>query len=112
MTADMTAAMPHGSVVVDLAAERGGNCELTRAGETVVHNGVTILGPVNVPSSLPNHASQMYGSNIAALLKLLVSKGELVLDRADEIIRETLVTHNKEIVHARVIELAATGGKG
>ena len=112
MTADMTAAMPPGSVVVDLAAERGGNCELTRAGETVVHNGVTILGPVNVASSIPNHASQMYGSNIAALLKLLVRKGAIVLDLEDEIIRETLVTHNKQIVHARVNELAGMGGKG
>ncbi len=112
MTADMTAAMPPGSVVVDLAAERGGNCELTRAGETVVHNRVTILGPVNVPSALPNHASQMYASNIAAMLKLLVRKGALVIDREDEIVRETLVTHDKQIVHALVNELAAKGGKG
>ena len=112
MTTEMTSAMAPGSVVVDLAAERGGNCELTRPGQTVVHNGVTILGPVNLASSLPNHASQMYGSNIASLLKLLIRKGALAIDLEDEIIRETLVAHDGKIVHARVKELSASGGKG
>ena len=104
VTREMAEAMPTGSVIVDIAAERGGNCELTRPGETVVHHGVTVLGPLNLPSSLPYHASQMYAANITALLRLLVKKGELVLDREDEIIRETLVTFGGEVVNARVSE--------
>jgi NAD(P) transhydrogenase subunit alpha len=101
----MVGAMASGSVIVDIAAERGGNCELTRAGETIVHGGVTIIGPVNLPSRAPYHASQMFASNVVAFLKLMVSKGVLTLNREDEIIRETLVTHGNEIVHHRVSEL-------
>jgi H+-translocating NAD(P) transhydrogenase subunit alpha len=115
ITAAMAEAMQPGSVIVDIAAERGGNCELTRAGETVMHNGVTILGPVNVASSIPNHASQMYATNVTALLKLLAPKGELKIDLEDEIVRETLVTHAGSIANAKVNELAAApaarGGK-
>ena len=104
ITTEMASAMQPGSVIVDIAAERGGNCELTHPGQTVVHNGVSILGPLNLPSTIPYHASQMYGSNVAAFLKLMINKGELNINREDEIIRETLVTQGGEVVHARVIE--------
>lgn len=102
VTAEMASAMAPGSVIVDIAAERGGNCELTRPGETSVHHGIRILGPLNLASAAPYHASQMYGSNIASFLKLMVKNGELNLNREDEIIRETLVTHGGEVVNARV----------
>jgi NAD(P) transhydrogenase subunit alpha len=106
ITAGMASALAPGSVIVDVAAERGGNCELTQPGETVVHQGVTILGPLNLASSAPFHASQMYSSNVISFLKLMLMKdGGLQLNREDEIIRETLVTHANEVVHARVIEL-------
>jgi NAD(P) transhydrogenase subunit alpha len=104
VTKEMASAMAPGSVIVDIAAERGGNCELTRPGETVMHQGITILGPLNVPSTIPYHASQMYASNIVSFLKLMVQKGEFKLNREDEIIRETLVTYGNEVVHARVGE--------
>jgi len=104
ITAEMASALQPGSVIVDIAAERGGNCELTHPGQTVVHNGVQILGPLNLPSTIPYHASQMYGSNVTAFLKLMVNKGELSINREDEIIRETLVTHGGEVVNARVSE--------
>jgi NAD(P) transhydrogenase subunit alpha len=108
VTADMVARMPAGAVIVDLAAERGGNCELTRADETVEIGGVTILGPTNLPASVPFHASQMYAKNISTLLLHLVKEakeeeGELRLDTSDEITRETLVTRDGEIVHPRVL---------
>jgi NAD(P) transhydrogenase subunit alpha len=106
VTAEMASAMAPGSVIVDIAAERGGNCELTRPGETVMHQGISILGPLNMPSAAPYHASQMYGSNIAAFLKLMINKtGELTVNREDEIIRETLVTHGHQVVNPRVSEL-------
>jgi NAD(P) transhydrogenase subunit alpha len=105
VTAEMASAMAPGSVIVDIAAERGGNCELTRPGETVTHQGISILGPLNLASTAAFHASQMYGSNIASFLKLMVKNGELTMNREDEIIRETLVTHGSEVVNARVNEL-------
>jgi NAD(P) transhydrogenase subunit alpha len=105
ITKEMVEGMTPGSVIVDIAAERGGNCALTRAGEIVVHNGVSIHGPVNLPSSHPNHASLMFGSNIAALLKLVIKDGALQLDFNDEIIRESLVTHEKKVIQPRVCEL-------
>ncbi len=106
VTAEMAAAMAPGSVIVDIAAERGGNCELTRPGETVVHQGISILGPLNLASAAPFHASQMYGSNIVSFLKLMVKNGELTVNRDDEIIRETLVTYGGEVVNSRIAELA------
>ena len=117
VTAEMAGAMAPGSVIVDIAAERGGNCELTRPGETVVHRGISILGPLNLASFVPFHASQMYGSNVASFLKLMVKNGELTLNREDEIIRETLVTYGGEVVNPRVSELlgvasAAPAAKG
>ncbi|HYL38682.1 MAG TPA: Re/Si-specific NAD(P)(+) transhydrogenase subunit alpha [Bryobacteraceae bacterium] len=104
ITAEMANALQPGAVIVDIAAERGGNCELTHPGQTVVHNGVSILGPVNLPSAVPYHASQMYAANVVSFLKLMVKNGELTVNREDEIIRETLVTHGGEVVHARVSE--------
>jgi NAD(P) transhydrogenase subunit alpha len=111
VTTEMVEAMAPGSVVVDLAAERGGNCELTKADETVVHKGVTIIGPSNPPATVPYHASQMYSKNITTfLLHLLGKEGAtqpaLPIDPNDEITRETLLTRDGEVVHARVKELA------
>ena len=91
VTAEMVKCMRPGSVVVDLAAERGGNCEMTRPGETVVENGVSVVGAVNVPATIAYHASQLYSRNIAALLKEIVSNGSLALDQDDEIVAATLV---------------------
>jgi len=105
VTAEMVKGMPLGSVIVDLAAERGGNCELTRPGETVVEHGVTIRGPVNLPASIPYHASQMYGKNVSNLLLHLTEDGELKIDTADEITSGTLVTYRGEVVHPRVRDL-------
>ena len=115
ITSDMVAGMSAGSVVVDLAAERGGNCELTQAGRTIVESAVTIMGPLNLPSTVPYHASQMYSRNVAALVRHLIADGSLAIRLEDEIIRETLVTHGGEVVHPRVRELLqqpAGGGKG
>jgi NAD(P) transhydrogenase subunit alpha len=105
ITAEMVKGMAPGSVIVDLAAERGGNCELTQAGRTVVEHGVTILGPLNLPATAPYHASQMYARNICAFLLHLVKDGQLTLDLADEITRETLVTRGGEVTHPRVREV-------
>ena len=104
LTAEMVDAMPPGAVVVDVAAEQGGNCELTRPGETVTRGAVSILGPLNLPSTVPQHASQMYGKNVATFLALIVAGGELKIDLADEIVRETLVARDSEVVHPRVRE--------
>jgi NAD(P) transhydrogenase subunit alpha len=106
ITAAMARRMHPGSVIIDIAAERGGNCELTRPGEVVEENGVRIYGPVNLPSTIPYHASQMYAKNILTFLKYLINKeGNLTLNREDEIVRETMVTHGGEVVHPRVREL-------
>ena len=102
ITADMVRGMAPGSVVVDLAAERGGNCELTRADQVVVEKGVTILGPTNLPSTVPYHASQMYAKNVTTFLLHLVRDGKITLDPADEITRDTLVAKGGEVVNARV----------
>ncbi len=109
VTTEMVEGMSPGSVVLDLAAERGGNCELTTPGETVTHDGVTILGPMNLPSTVPFHASQMYAKNVSTLLQHLVKDGELVLDMDDEITRETLITRDGKVVHPRVLEAAGKG---
>ena len=107
VTREMVRSMAPGSVIVDLAAERGGNCELTRPGEKVVEHGVTNIGRINVASSVPYHASQMYARNVTAFLSLLVKDGKLQLNREDEIIRDTLVTRGGEIVNERVREFYA-----
>src|SRR5215813_11283097 len=104
ITKDMVTKMAPGSVILDLASERGGNCELTRTGETVVEHGVTIIGAINLASGVPYHASQMYARNVTAFLLHLVKDGKLQLNSEDEIIRETLVTNQGEIVNERVRE--------
>jgi NAD(P) transhydrogenase subunit alpha len=106
VTRGMVEAMAPGSVIVDLAAERGGNCELTRPGETNEVNGVTILGPENLPSAVPYHSSQMYARNITTFLLHLVKDGQLNLDTDDEIVAGTLVCKDGSIVHADVREAA------
>jgi NAD(P) transhydrogenase subunit alpha len=104
VTADMVAKMAPGSVIVDLAAERGGNCELTKTGEKIAAHNVTIIGWFNLASSLPYHASQMYARNISNFLLHLFADGKLRLDLEDEIIRSTLLTHAGEVVNPRVRE--------
>jgi NAD(P) transhydrogenase subunit alpha len=110
ITTEMVEAMPPGSVVVDLAAERGGNCELTRPDEIVDHKGVRIIGPSNPPALVPYHASQMYSKNIITFLLHLLGKdgakqAALAIDPNDEITRETLLTKDGAVVHPRVMEL-------
>ena len=104
VTKEMVASMSPGSVIVDLAGERGGNCELTRPGEIVVEHGVTIIGWFNLASTVPYHASQMYARNVTAFLLHLVKDGKLQLNTDDEIIRETMLTRGGEVVNARVRE--------
>jgi NAD(P) transhydrogenase subunit alpha len=107
ITAAMVAGMASGAVLVDLAAERGGNCELTEPGKTVVHNGVTILGPLDLPAEVPYHASQLYAKNISTFLLALVREGKLEPDFDDEIVRETLVARDGRVVHSAVAALLA-----
>jgi NAD(P) transhydrogenase subunit alpha len=104
ITADMVKGMASGSVIVDLASERGGNCELTRTGETVKAHGVTIIGAINLASSVPYHASQMYARNLTTFLVYMMKEGKLHFNLQDEIIRETMVTRGGEIVNSRVRE--------
>jgi H+-translocating NAD(P) transhydrogenase subunit alpha len=104
VTREMVHKMAAGSVIVDLAADRGGNCEVTRAGEIVVEHNVTVIGYINLASMVPYHASQLYARNVSAFLLHLFRDGKLHLDPEDEIARETLVTEGGEIVNARVRE--------
>lgn len=105
ITAEAVEGMQPGSVIVDLAAERGGNCELTEADQRVVKHGVTLLGPTNLPSEIPYHASQMFSKNVTTLLQHLIKDGEMALDLTDEITRETLIAQNGEVTNNRVREL-------
>ena len=106
VTADMVKRMKPGAVIVDLAAERGGNCELTELGKVVVAHGVTILGPDNVPSTVAFHASQMYGKNVENTLMHLIDKeGNLSYDLEDEIVVGTLVAHQGDVPHQRLRDL-------
>ena len=105
VTEAMVKGMAPGSVILDLAAERGGNCELTHPGETVVVHGVTIIGPVNLASSAPYHSSQMYARNLTSFLTNLVKDGKVRPPESDEIIRDTLLTQGGEVVNARVREM-------
>ena len=110
VTQPMVNAMRSGSVIVDLAAEAGGNCALTQPGETIAHGGVTIAGPLNVAATMPFHASQLYAKNVLALFDHLVKDGTLNLDMSDEITRGVCVTANGEIVNAAVQARIAAGG--
>lgn len=111
VTEEMVKGMAPGSVILDLAAERGGNCELTKTGETIAAHGVTIIGVINIASGVPYHASQMYARNITTFLANLVKEGKINLNLEDEIIRETLLTRSGEIVNARVREAFAMPAK-
>ena len=104
VTSEMISGMTPGSVVVDLAAERGGNCEPTEADQVVTTGGVTILGPTNLPSTVPYHASQMYSSNITTFLLHLITDGKLTVDLDDEITQGTLVSRNGQVINPRVQE--------
>ena len=97
--------MKAGSVIVDLVAENGGNCEITRPGERVQENGVTVIGELNLPSTIPYHASQMYAKNIATFLQNLVKDGEIRMNVEDPIISESPLVHDGEVVSVRVREL-------
>ncbi|MBF2083605.1 Re/Si-specific NAD(P)(+) transhydrogenase subunit alpha [Thermoleptolyngbya sp. C42_A2020_037] len=112
LTEEMVAQMKPGSVVVDLAAEQGGNCACTEPGKDVVKNGVTIMGPINLPSSLPIHASQMYAKNLTSLLQLMVKDGELLLNFDDDIIASACVAHAGEIRNERVKAALAAACEG
>lgn len=105
ITADAVKGMSPGGVIVDLATERGGNCELSKADTRVVEHGVTILGPTNLPSEIPNHASQMYSNNVTKFLLNLIKDGKVALNLEDEIIRETLVAHDGQLVNARMRDI-------
>jgi H+-translocating NAD(P) transhydrogenase subunit alpha len=105
VTEEMVKGMAPGSVIVDLAAERGGNCDISEAGKTTVKHGVTIIGAVNLASGVPYHASMMYARNITAFVTHLTKDQKVNLNPADEIVRETLLTHGGEIVQPRVREL-------
>jgi NAD(P) transhydrogenase subunit alpha len=105
VTKEMVAGMGPGSVIVDLAAERGGNCELTRPEEKIEEHGVTIIGSINLASTVPYHASQMYAKNVATFLLYMVKEGKLQINPQDEIVRDTLLTQGGEIVNARLREI-------
>lgn len=102
VTEEMVAQMKPGAVIVDIAAEQGGNCAVTEAGKDIQYKGVTVIGPINLPASMSVHASQMYAKNIATFLACLVKDGNLALDFTDDIIADTCVTHSGEIKNERV----------
>jgi NAD(P) transhydrogenase subunit alpha len=104
VTEDMVKGMATGSVIVDLAAERGGNCDITQAGKTVVKHGVTIVGPINLASTVPFHASMMYARNLTAFLTYIIKDQKLSLTPSDQIMADTVVAHAGEIVQERVRE--------
>ena len=111
ITADMVTQMAPGSVIVDLGVERGGNCELTEPDRVVQKHGVTVLGPMNLPSSTPYHASQMYAKNVSTFLLHIAKNGKVEFDSNDEILRETLLSRDGNVVHPRVLELLGRTGK-
>ena len=111
VTAEMVAKMAPGSVIVDLAAERGGNCELTKADQRVVEHDVTILGPTNLPSEAPYHASQMYAKNIVTFLLNLVKEKQVQINLEDEIIRDTLISRDGQVVNRTDSAVVVTRNK-
>ncbi|MEA5618174.1 Re/Si-specific NAD(P)(+) transhydrogenase subunit alpha [Cronbergia sp. UHCC 0137] len=102
VTEEMVAQMKPGSVIVDLAAEQGGNCACTEAGKDIIWNGVTIIGPINLPSSMPIHASQLYAKNVTSLMQLLIKDKALAINFSDDIVDAACVTHGGEIRNQRV----------
>ena len=111
ITKEMVVDMRLGAVIIDLAAEMGGNCELTRPGEEFVEHGIKIVGPLNLPSTLPTHASQAYSRNISNLLMHLAKDGEIQIDFDDEITKGCCITHGGEIVHGPTRELAGAAAQ-
>ena len=111
ITTAMVERMKGGSVIVDLAAEGGGNCDLTKAGETILHNRVKVYGPLNVPSTVSGHASELYAKNLLNLLTLMIKEGELNIDLEDQILKDSLITHGGAIVNAAIAEKVAGGAK-
>ena len=109
VTDEMLAGMQPGSVIVDLAAEQGGNCEASRPGETVTAHGVTVMAPLNLASTVPYHASQLYARNVANFVVNLVKDGVAQLDKDDEIVRDSLLTRGGEVVNPRVREAMGLG---
>jgi NAD(P) transhydrogenase subunit alpha len=111
ITDEMVNGMAPGSVIVDLAADSGGNCSLTKAGEIVEHKGVKIIGPRNLATSIPYHASQMYSRNLFSFVRSLVKEGKIELNMDDEVIRDTMLTKDGEVVNPRVREALGLGSK-
>jgi NAD(P) transhydrogenase subunit alpha len=109
ITGEMLKHMPPGSVIIDLAAERGGNVDVTKPGEKINVHGVNVIGPLNIPSAVPYHSSQMYARNVMAFVQNFVIKGAVNLSVEDEINRETMVTKDGEVVNARVREALGMG---
>lgn len=109
VTKDAVERMRPGSVIVDLAAERGGNCELSKPDETVVEHGVTILGPTNLPAEVPQHASQMYAKNLATFLLLMTNEGKFDIDLKDEVVRETLAAKDGQVQNERLRNMLELG---
>ncbi len=111
ITTEMVEGMKGGSVIVDLAAEGGGNCALTKAGETVLHQRVKIYGPLNVPSTVSGHASELYAKNLLNLVTLMIKEGALNIDLEDQILKDSLITHQGEIVNAQIKAKIAGGAQ-
>jgi NAD(P) transhydrogenase subunit alpha len=107
ITKEMVQDMRPGAVIVDMAAEAGGNCELTKPGETIVEHGVTIHGPLNLPSSVPVHSSQMYSRNMLTLLQHLIADGEMHFDWEDAITKDCCITYDGQVVHEPTLALLA-----
>ncbi len=108
---EMVEGMKGGSVIVDLAAEGGGNCELTQPGETILHNRVKIYGPINVPSTVSGHASELYAKNLLNLLSLLIKDGKIHIDLDDQILKDSLITHGGAIVNVGIRDKVEGGAK-
>ena len=108
---EMVEGMKGGSVIIDLAAEGGGNCELTRPGETLLHNRVKIHGPINVPSTVSGHASELYAKNLLNLLGLLIKDGQIHIDLEDQILKDSLITHGGAIVNAQIRDKVEGGAQ-
>jgi NAD(P) transhydrogenase subunit alpha len=96
--------MRPGSVIVDIAADKGGNCAVTKPGEKIVHKGVIVIGPLNIPAQVPVHASQMYAKNISTFLLHMVKEGKLELNFEDEITKGAMVAHGGKLVHQAVVD--------
>jgi NAD(P) transhydrogenase subunit alpha len=110
VTAEIVRRMRPGSVIVDLAAEGGGNCELSRPGETVEENGVRILAPLNLPSTMPTHASLLFSRNVTAFVHAFSEGGVFRLDLTDDIQKGSIITHDGKVLHAKTREILTTAG--